>query len=85
MDGAEGRFSRPSRGEGLQAAAAAVDQQADDGRRRNAAEKEKHERLAADPVERERIEQTLRNAAKRPHSDAIDALDAESPRVLGGS
>ena len=73
MDGAEGRSSRSSRGEVLQAAAAAIDQQAEDGRRRNAAEEEKHERLAADPVERERIEQTVRNAAKRPRPDAIDA------------
>ena len=39
------------RGEVLQAAAAAVDQKAEDGRRRNAAEKEKCERLAADPVD----------------------------------
>ena len=60
MDGAEGRSSRSSRGELLQAAAAAVvDQLAEDGRCRNAAEEEKHERRAADPVERERIEQTL--------------------------
>ena len=70
MDGVEGRSSRPSRGEVLQAAAAVVDQQAEDGRRRNAAEEKKHERLAPDPVERERIAQTVRNAAKGPRPDA---------------
>ena len=47
-------------------AAAAVDQQAENGRRRNAAEKEKYERLAADLVDREMIAQTVRNASKRP-------------------
>ena len=82
MDGVKGRSSRPSRGEVLQAAAAAVDLQAEDGQRRNAAEKEKRGRLAADPVERERIEQTVRNVAKRSRPDAIDALDAESRRHL---
>ena len=83
MDGAEGMSSRPSRGEVLQAAAAvAVDKKAEDGRRRNATEKKKNARVAACPVERERIAQTVRNAAKRPCPDASDALDAESQRHL---
>ena len=59
-------------------AAAAVDQQAENGRRRSAAEKEKYERLAADLVDREMIAQTVRNASKRPRLDAIEALDGES-------